>query len=159
MDGNSCPTGPSSCTKPFAHSPIDEVNSQVTAAAPLYYAMLFISRAGVGNTLSTTVSSGNLNVFAHAVSLDSGGTNVVIVNNEASAGLSARVSFGTAVSSATAVYLQSPSLSATSGVTFAGSGVSAAGEWTAKERYKITVSGSSATVVVPPASVALLQAQ
>ncbi|HVZ86657.1 MAG TPA: hypothetical protein VHG72_06800, partial [Polyangia bacterium] len=98
MDGNSCPTGPSSCTKPFVYSPIDEVNSQVTAAAPLYYAMLFISRAGVGNTLSTTVSSGNLNVFAHAVSLDSGGTNVVIVNNEASAGLSARVSFGTAVS-------------------------------------------------------------
>ncbi len=61
MDGNVCTNGPASCTKPFRYSPIDEVNSQVTSAAPLFYGMLLVSRAGVGNMLATTAQAGNLN--------------------------------------------------------------------------------------------------
>src|SRR6202142_2784771 len=60
MDGNTCTNGVASCIKPFRYSPIDEVDAQVTAAAPLYYGMLLVSRAGTGTMYQTTAQAGSL---------------------------------------------------------------------------------------------------
>jgi hypothetical protein len=48
MDGNVCTNGVASCTRPFRYSPIIEVDSRVTGAAPLFYGMLLVSQAGLG---------------------------------------------------------------------------------------------------------------
>lgn len=159
MDGNNCPNGPSSCGLPFYYSPITESNSQVTGAAPLFYAMLFISRAGTGAMFKTSGSTGGLNVSSYAIGQADGSTNIVLLNKDTTVGLSARVDVGAAVVSATAIYLQGPSLSATTGVTLAGSGISSTGVWAPKPAYALTAEGNVVTVIVPPASAALIHSQ
>ncbi len=158
-DGNMCKNGPTSCTKPFRYSPIDEANGQVTGAAPLYYAMLFLSRSGTGTLLGTTPSFGTLNVTAYSILQADGSINVVIVNHDQTSGLNASVDVGAAVTTANATYLQGPSLTATTGVTFAGAGVSATGDWTPNPPYAQSVAGHVVTVVVPPISAVLVHAQ
>jgi hypothetical protein len=159
MDNNPCDAGPTSCTRPFRYSPIDEVNSRVTAAAPLFYGMLFVSRAGVGNMLSTAASAGSLNFSAYAIAQSDGSTNIALVNKDAASGVNASVDVGMAVTTASAMYLQGPSLSATTGVTLAGGSVAADGTWTPNPPYALSAKGNVVTVLVPPASAALVHAQ
>jgi hypothetical protein len=159
QDGNVCNNGVASCTKPFRYSPLDEVDSQVTAAAPLFYGMLLVSQAGVGNMLATTASAGSLNFTAYTITPADGSTNVVLVNKDGTSGVNATINVGAAVASASAVFLQAPSLTSTTGVTFAGAGVTAAGAWDPKPAYALPVSGSVVTLVVPPASAVLVRAK
>jgi hypothetical protein len=63
---------------------------------------------------------------------------------------------GGAVSAAEAIYLQGSSLTATSGVTLAGAGVAPTGAWSPGAPYAVPVSGNGITVLVPPASAALV---
>jgi glycosyl hydrolase family 79 len=159
MDGNNCPTGPQSCTKPFRYSPIDEVNSQVTAAAPLFYGMLFVSHAGTGNMYPTTAKAGNLNFTGYAIALADGSTNVVLVNKDATNGVKASVDTGAAVTSADASYLLAPALNAKTGITFAGSDVSPTGDWTPQLPYALTTNGNVVSVLIPPGSAVIVHAQ
>jgi hypothetical protein len=159
MDNNPCDAGPTSCTRPFRYSPIDEVNSQVTAAAPLFYGMLFVSRAGVGDVLSATASAGSLNFSAYAIAQSDGSTNVALVNKDAASGVNASVDVGMAVTTASALYLQGSSLSATTGVTLAGASVAADGTWNPNPPYALSTQGNVVTVLVPPASAALVHAR
>jgi len=159
MDGNSCSGDASTCTKPFKYSPIDEVNSQVTAAAPLFYGMLLVSQAGTGDMLQTRASAGNLNFTAYSIQLGDGSTNVVLVNKDATNGVNASVDLGAPVSAATGVYLQAPALTSTTGVTFSGAGITAAGAWSPKPPYSLSASGNQVTVVVPPATAILVHAR
>jgi hypothetical protein len=121
--------------------------------------MLFISRAGTGTMLGTTATFGSLNVTAYTISQSDGSTNVVIVNKDQTNGLNASVDVGVAVTSANALYLQGPSLTSTTGVTFAGAGVSAAGDWTPNPAYALATKGNVVTVVVPPISAVLVHTQ
>jgi hypothetical protein len=157
MDGNNCPSGPSSCSLPFWYSPITEVNSQVTAAAPLFYGMLFVSRAGTGPLYRVTLNIGsNLNVTAYAIGQPDGSVYVAIVNKDSSSGLNASVNVGAPVASASVEVLQGPSLTATSGVIFAGSGVSSAGVWSPDQTYSVATTGDVLRVVVPPTTAVLV---
>jgi hypothetical protein len=158
MDGNVCTNGVASCTKPFRYSPIDEVNSQVTAAAPLYYGMLLVSRAGTGNMLATTAAAGALNFSGYTISQADGSTNVVLVNKDATNGVNATVDIGAAVTEADGTYLQAPSLTSTTGVTFAGAGVTPAGSWNPNPPFALTATGNSVRVLVPPASAVIVHA-
>ena len=159
MDGNSCPNGVSSCTKPFRYSPIDEVNAQVTAAAPLYYGMLLVARCGAGTMFTTTATAGSLNFTAYAIGQSDGSTNVVLVNKDATNGVDAQVTLGSPVASASAVYLRAPSLASTSGVTLADDGVSPTGAWIPKAPYALTTTANGVAVTVPPASAALVHVE
>ena len=159
MDGNVCPSGVSSCSKPFVYSPLIEVDSRVTSAAPLYYGMLLVSRIGAGDMLSTTASAGSANVRAYTVTPGDGSTVVVVVNGEASTGVNATVDIGAAVSGATAVYLRGSSLTATTGVTFGGAPVNPDGTWAPKAPYTLSHSGNTLTVPIPAASAVLITAR
>jgi hypothetical protein len=159
MDGNVCPNGVSSCNKPFVYSPLLEVDSRVTAAAPLFYGMLLVSRLGTGDMLSTTASAGSANVRAYTVTPADGSTVVVVVNGEASTGVNATVDIGAALSSATAVYLRGSSLTATTGVTLGGSPVNPDGTWTPKAAYTLSHSGNTVTVPIPAASAVVITAR
>jgi hypothetical protein len=158
MDGNVCTNGVASCTRPFRYSPIDEVDSRVTAAAPLYYGMLLVSRVGTGNMLSTTVQAGAVALTGYTVGLADGSTSVVLVNKDVTNGVRASVDVGSAVTGADATYLLAPSIAATTGVTLAGAGVTPAGAWSPQPPYALATSGSVANVLVPPASAVLVHA-
>jgi hypothetical protein len=156
MDGNVCPNGVSSCNKPFRYSPLLEVDSRVTAAAPLYYGMLLVSRISAGDMLQTAISGTTVALRAYAVTAADGTTNVVLVNSEASTGVNATVDVGAALSSASAIYLRGPSLASTSGVTLGEAAVTATGTWNPKPAYTLGHGGTTLTVPVPAASAVLI---
>ena len=154
-----CPNGVSSCDRPFRYSPLIEVDSKVTAAAPLFYGMLLVSQIGTGDMLATSISNaGSTKLRAYAVTLADGSTKVVLVNFEASTGVNATVDVGSAVASASAIYLRGASLTATSttSITLADAPVTPAGAWTPKAPYTLTRTGTTITVPVPAASAVLI---
>jgi hypothetical protein len=140
----------------FAYTPIDEADSKVTAAEPVFYGMLLVSLAGTGDMLATTAKAGALNFSAYAIAQSDGSTNVVIVNKDATTGVTAAVDVGVPVGQASAIYLQGPALTATTGWTLAGNGVSPAGAWNPNPPFALPSSGNVVTVIVPAASAALV---
>ncbi len=159
MDGNVCSAGVTSCTRPFRYSPINEVDSQVTGAAPLFYGMLLVAQAGVGDMLPATVAAGGLNVSAYAIALADGSTNVVLVNKDAANGVNALLDVGAPLAAATGAYLLAPALNATTDVTFSGASVTPTGDWSPRLPYNLPVSGTVVTVDVPPAAAVLVRAR
>ena len=159
MDGNVCSAGVTSCTRPFRYSPINEVDSQVTGAAPLFYGMLLVAQAGVGDMLPATVAAGGLNVSAYAIAPGDGSTNVVLVNKDASNGVNALVDIGAPVAAATGAYLLAPALDATTDVTFSGASITPTGNWSPQVPYNLPVSGTVVMVDVPAAAAVLVRAR
>ena len=150
-------------TRPFYYEPIMESNGAVVQAQPEYYGMLLMSQAGTGSAVSTTVSTSNPNFTAYAIKA-SGFTSVVLNNKNASTGVNATVDLGSAVSSASAIYLQgtpanslSVGVTATTFVTLAGAQVSNSGVWNRHPPFIQTTSGNTVSVYVPPASAALVR--
>ncbi len=159
MDGNVCNAGAASCTRPFRYSPINEVDSQVTGAAPLFYGMLLVAQAGAGDMLPTIVTAGGLDVSAYAIALADGSTNVVLVNKDSTNGVNAMVDVGVPVDAATGAYLLAPALSATTDVAFSGASITPTGDWSPQVPYNLAVSGAVVTVDVPPAAAVLIRAR
>jgi hypothetical protein len=147
-------------TKPFYYEPIMENQGVVTGVMPVYYSLLLLSQAGTGPLVSTAVSSSNANFTAYAIKA-SGFTSVVLTNKSATSGVNASVNLGSAVSAASAIYLQGApagSLSApASGVTLAGAPVTTEGVWNRNPPYAQTTSGNVVSVYLPPASAALVR--
>jgi hypothetical protein len=160
MDGNNGPNGVSSCDRPFVYSPLKEVDSRVTAAQPLFYGMLLVSRMGSGDMLPTSVSNaGSVPLRAYAVLPGDGSTSVVLVNSDASTGVNASVDVAASVSSASALYLRGGSLTATTGITLGQAAVNPDGSWAPKPAYALSHTGTILTVPVPAASAVLITAR
>jgi hypothetical protein len=124
-------------------------------ARPLYYGMLLFTQAGTGTMVDTQAST-NVNFTAYTIERSDGDTSVVLLNKDPATGVQANVDMGAAVGGANAIYLQAPSLTATSGVTLAGSDVSPSGQWSPGPSYVLASSGNTVSVLVPPASAALV---
>src|SRR5450432_1067290 len=140
----------------FYYEPIKESGGVVMTVQPIYYSMLIMNLMGIGPMVSTTVTTSNPNFTAYAVKA-SGFTSVVLDNKNATSGVNAIVNLGTsAVSSASAIYLQGTpagSLSApATSVTLAGAQVTVAGGWNHNPPYIQTISGNAVSVYIPPAS-------
>jgi hypothetical protein len=147
-------------TVPFYYEPLKENGGVVVQVQPEYYGMLLFTQAGVGSMVSAAVTTSAQNFTAWAIKAD-GFTSVVLNNRNASGGVSATVDLGSAVSGASAIYLQGTpagSLTAAAGsVTLAGAQVSVAGDWPRNAPYIQTVSGNTVSVYVPAASAALVR--
>ncbi|MFL5306682.1 MAG: hypothetical protein ACJ8F1_15810 [Polyangia bacterium] len=148
-------------TVPFYYEPLREDQGMVVQVQPEFYGLLLFAEAGAGALVSTSVATGAQNFTVWAIKANAGYVSVVLNNRNASMGVSATVNLGAAVSAASAIYLQpTPAGSLTAGpgsVTLAGAQVSAAGEWRRNPPYIQSVSGSSVSVYVPPASAALVR--
>ncbi|HJX66203.1 MAG TPA: hypothetical protein VJ860_19870, partial [Polyangia bacterium] len=147
-------------TVPFNYEPIKEDKGAVVQVQPEYYGMLLFTQAGTGSMVSTTVSTSAQNFTAWAIKAN-GFTSVVLNNRNAASGVSATVDLGSAVSSASAIYLEpttAGNLTAGAGnVTLAGAKVSVAGDWPRNAPYIQTVSQNNVSVYVPAASAALVR--
>jgi hypothetical protein len=119
--------------------------------------MLLFTQAGTGAMLDTQASAGSLNFTAYSVGRSDGSISVVLVNKDATNAVQASVDMGAPVGGASATYLQAPSLTATSGVTLAGAGVSPTGNWSSSPPFAPASSGNVVSVLVPAASAALVR--
>jgi hypothetical protein len=143
----------------FVYTPINETNGVVTGAQPIFYGMLLVTSAGTGNVLATTAQAANVNFTAYAVSPSDGSTNIVLDNKDTTNAVRATINAGRTAASASAVFLEGASLLATSGVTFAGAPISATGTWEPMPAWTLPVSGDTVSIVIPPASAALVHVQ
>jgi hypothetical protein len=118
--------------------------------------MLLVAGAGTGDVLATMAKASDLNFTAYAISLADGSTNVVLDNKDTANAVQASINIGKAASAASGVFLDGPSLLATSGVTFAGESISPLGAWIPAPAWTLPVMGNVVSILVPPASGALV---
>jgi len=138
------------------YSPIvfDKKSSRYVAA-PMYYGMLFFSRAAQG-TLVATEAKSDAKLIAHSVLGADGKLRVTLVNKDLTKPIAASLAVGGKFAKGQVLRLTAPSIDATEGVTFAGATVNADGTWAPKTTEALTLSVGTATVTLPPASAALL---
>ncbi len=142
----------------FPSSPIVEAKSAVTGVNPLFYGMLLVSQAGIGDMVAATASTGSVSLSAYAIAQADGSTNVVLVNKDAMTDVNVSLDMGAAVASSCAEYLQGSALTATT-ATLGGASVSATGAWTPQPPVALTSSGNVITVLVPAGAAALVHAK
>ena len=147
-------------TVPFYYEPLKEMNGAVAQVQPEYYGLLLFTQAGTGAMVATTVTT-SASFFTGWAIKTSGYTSVVLNNRSATSGVSVTVDLGSAVSSASAIYLEGTpagSLTAAAGsVTLAGAQVSVTADWPRNPPYIQAVSGNQVSVYVPAASAALVR--
>jgi hypothetical protein len=132
------------------YTPIEFNNNQYTAM-PLYYAMLLFHTVAQGKVVPVDINT-NVNVTAHAVLGNDGALSLVIINKDANQTVNAEISPGQLYGEALASRLTAPSLESQTGITFAGSSISADGTWSPVEQEKVNKNGSDYQIVVPAAS-------
>lgn len=123
--------------------------------APLYYGLLFFSRAAQGRMVASECKS-SANVVAHAVKGADGKLRVALVNKDLAQGVNVRIEGLAKLRRGEVLRLRAPDAGATSGVTFAGAAVSNEGTWSPKETEATAVTSGVATVTVSAASAALV---
>lgn len=123
--------------------------------APLYYGMLFFSRAARGQMVASECRS-SANLVAHTVKGSDGKLRVSLVNKDLSRGVSVRIEGLTNRRRGELLRLSAPDVTATAGVTFAGSEVAADGTWTPKDNELTAVVDGVATITLPAASAVLV---
>jgi hypothetical protein len=123
--------------------------------APMYYGMLFFSKAAQGRLVATEAKS-DASLVAHAVLGADGKLRVTLVNKDLAKPITASVTVGAKFAKGEALRLTAPSVDATSDVTFAGATVNADGTWAPKTTEPLTVSAGLTSFTLPPASAALL---
>ena len=123
--------------------------------APMYYGMLFFSRAAQGRLVASELKT-DANFITHAVLGTDGKLRVTLVNKDLTKPVAASIAVGAKFTQGQALRLTAPSASATEGVTFAGAAVNADGTWAPKSPEVLTLSAGQTTVTLPPASAALL---
>jgi glycosyl hydrolase family 79 len=136
------------------YSPVGGGNGSYTAQ-PLYYAMLVFHTAALGHTLPVSITE-HRNVAVHATLAADGSVRVTAINRESSRDVQIRIAPGRTFRSAGTLRLKGPSLSATSGITFAGASVSSDGHWAAGTYEPVYTQGGVYSVSVPAASVAVV---
>ena len=144
------------------YTPISFLNGPATAN-PLYYGMLFFSKASLGKLLTVgSLAGGAINFSSYAVQQPDGTLQVTLINkdlsNEASVSLAA-ANGTTQLKSASVLRLQGPSPDALTGTLFGGSAVKADGTWSASAKESLVMAGNTTTVKVPACSAVLVTLQ
>ena len=135
------------------------MDSRVTGAAPLFYGLLMVARAGTGSVLKTRTTGGTTNFTAYTVAPADGSTSVLLVNKDPTCAVTASVNIGVSPRRANAMFLRAPSLTAQTGITLGEASISATGGWTPRAPTGLPLQGGVVAVVVPPAAAVLVRAQ
>ncbi|NBV53937.1 MAG: hypothetical protein EBR83_10545, partial [Verrucomicrobia bacterium] len=128
------------------YSPIvfDKKSSRYVPA-PMYYGMLFFSRAAQGRLVATELKT-DANFVTHSVLGADGKLRVTLVNKDLTKPIAASLAVGGKFAKGQVLRLTAPSIDATEGVTFAGATVNADGTWAPKTTEALTLSVGTATV-------------
>jgi hypothetical protein len=144
----------------FYYEPIEELDGVVIQVHPVYYGMLMFGLGGTGPMVSTTTTTTNPYFTAYTIKAN-GFVSVFLDNKNATSGVNATVDLGSAVTSASAIYLQGTpagDLTATAAdTTLAGATISPAAVWNRNPPFAQTTSGNTVSVYIPAASAALVR--
>lgn len=139
-----------------AYSPFVLSNGVITAQ-PEYYAMLAFKYGAPGSILPATMGTTAYNCAAYA-SISGNSTYITLINKDTN-NLSFVVQLGLNASRIQIARLTAPSITATTGITFAGSAVNADGSYQINVTEQYTVSQNSFTINVPAGSAAIVTVQ
>lgn len=128
-------------------------------AKPEYYSMLFFKDAAKGNLLPCTLKTAGLNVTAYASRGSDGTTYVSILNKEAVTSVAVNLQTGSTTQTVTLASLTAPSLSAATGLVFAGKQLLDNGQLITSVLAPYTVNATQFTVNVPAGSAMLITIQ
>jgi hypothetical protein len=139
------------------YQPLDGTPGNYTAR-PLYYAMLAFSTAAQGQTVPVDIVE-HTSVTVHATLGPDGSLRITAINRDPLTPVQVRITPGRTFTHAGTLRVTAPSLSSTSGVTFAGSGVSSTGVWNPGPQAPVYTKGGIYAVSVPAASIAIVTLQ
>jgi hypothetical protein len=144
---------------PNNYSPIVfDKKTETYGPAPLYYGLLFFSKAAQGRLVASETQC-TANFVAHAVRGTDDKLRVTLLNKDLTQPVAVQLNVGAAFKIGQVLRLTAPRADATNGVTFAGSAVTADGKWVPRTTELLTFAAGKATVTLPPASAALLIAK
>ncbi|HEY8971324.1 MAG TPA: glycosyl hydrolase family 79 C-terminal domain-containing protein, partial [Puia sp.] len=125
---------------------------------PLYYGMLFFSKASLGKMLTVGSTAGGVNFTSYAVRQSDGTVQVTLINKDLSkdASVSLSTANGKQLKNASVLRLQAPTPDALTGTLFGGSAVKADGTWAPSVKESLAMSGNTTTVKVPACSAVLI---
>lgn len=134
---------------------------QVLEVRPEFYGMVLLSRAMEGRVVQTEVETFNTEapIRAYGVARSDGGRNVVLTNTDARSTVPVELDLGIMAAELDPLYLEGPSLAATSGQTLNGSSIRTDGTFAPGRREPLRVSGGRAVVSVPPLTAILLKSR
>ncbi|WP_259071923.1 hypothetical protein HDF24_04170 [Mucilaginibacter sp. X4EP1] len=141
----------------FAYTPITMDNGQVTAR-PEYYAMLAFRYGAVGGKLipATIFNPRDFNnCTTHACSYPDGSYAVTLINKDTES-FSFTIQLDKTVNNILVYRLLAPTITSTTGTSFAGSGVNADGSFSPASSEQKTINGKSFVVNVPAGSAAVV---
>ena len=143
--------------KNLYYSPVLNINGNFVAM-PEYYAMLAFSYASDGaRVLPVTISkTSNYNCTAYASAKTSGEFDITLINKDLNTDILFTINLSKPATSASIMRLSAPGISATGGVTFAGSQVNSDGTFSAINNAYLPISQGTVTVKIPAGSAAVV---
>jgi hypothetical protein len=138
------------------YTPIGDDLAGHYTAAPEYYGLLAFAQSSDGTMVDVVHDATDSNFTAYAVRRANGETVVVAINKDANRAVALDIVAPAARSSAHAVRLMGPALTAKSGITLAGSTVNADGTWQGETPERLPVSHGNVAIDVPAGSAALI---
>ncbi|MEO6980730.1 MAG: glycosyl hydrolase family 79 C-terminal domain-containing protein [Mucilaginibacter sp.] len=138
----------------FVYTPINTANG-VTTAKPLYYSMLAFKYGAVGNKIippRLLNQNPDDNYSVHACINPDDATLVTIINKETTKDFSFTIQLSKTASNVQVARLAAPSITANTGVTFAGSTVGSDGSFSPANPEEYRTNQKSFTVTVPAGS-------
>jgi hypothetical protein len=136
----------------LVYSPIAVTSNGQCTAKAVYYAMLaFKYGASGGRIIPVDIADKSSNYNAYACSAN-GGYTMTIINKEQKKDISLTVNAGKTVGSIDIMRLTAPTVSSTTGITFAGAAVQSDGSFSPSNQEQSQINKSSFVVKVPAAS-------
>jgi hypothetical protein len=140
------------------YTPIALVNGNYIAR-PLYYSMLAFRASAQGHIIPAILDSRGLNVKAYATVAADNTLWLTLINKTGTHPVILQVNTGRPISMLEVQRLQGESLTATDGITFAGSMVGQNGTFIPSSIEKDSASGNSFMMSLPVASAAVVHVQ
>jgi hypothetical protein len=135
------------------------VQNGILNASPEYYAMLAFKYGSTGGTIIPTTVSNPDYCSAYACTKADGTYAFTLINKDEKNTYSFNIELNKTVSGIQVARLTAPSVTATTGTTFAGATVNADGTFETKKTEQYSVNGKSFIVNLPPGSAAVVTAQ
>jgi hypothetical protein len=150
-------------TPPYTPIKINPLTGQVLEVRPDYYGMYAFALAADGTLMDAPVTTPNilplLKFDAYDVRSPSGTDSVVLTNKDRHRPVTAKIDFGKSFSKATYVVMTAPTLDSLSGFSLGGQPIYTNGSWNPSSNPSAAISGTTATVTVPPGSALVMHAR
>ena len=138
------------------YSPIVHDETGRCRARPEYYGMLAFATVGKGDMVQLTLDKDDINLTAYATKDEQGLLWLTIINKDFSRDAAVQGVLTGGQATAEVLRLQAPSMESKEQVTFAGTQVSADGNWVPGPTEKFKINGGALNLMVPHASAALV---